>query len=283
MKGPRHPGNGASSDGRSPWLKGTDVEGVIPPGRRLGDAHQKRTSRWSAAGVHGVTPPGRPADSPASRWSSGQGKRSKTRSKQAPPPDVMASRGRHAFTSAIFDDAHDPDDLAAFLEELSRFVGERRPRPELAESFRDLIIQSRAPYEIVVAFTILSSIVGSNAALRRRYALALERGAKAFYNLAYRLNKSVSLPRGLAPETLDPLFFDLPELSYEVPYAYAVDAFCQQIELLREEGEGSKRDQALVAEARRLRARFIERRTYGDRPLRDLFPWDDADGHDPGP
>lgn len=258
------------------------MQGIVPPGRRLGD--DSRPSRWSASGVRGVVPPGKldPRESPTVQWAkrleakkAAKVKANRAAARRAEPveaPEIDWMRPMAGFIPALFADAGDPDDLEAMLEELSAFISEHRPSIPLAESFRELLTQSSAPYELVVGFTVLSAIIGRSTQLRRRYALALERGAKAFFNLARRLNPTVKPPRGLAPETLDPIFFDLPDIALDVPFAYATDAFCRQIELLRE--DELPRDRALVEHASHLRRRFIERRAFGDRPLRDLFPWE---------
>lgn len=285
MKKP--PGQGR--EGASPqsrWQRGTDVRGIVPPGRRFSEKEERRTTRWSASGVRGVTPPGnaRPEDSPTSRWAE-RGRLEKQRAHRANKKALEATKARPGeataeldltrpmagFVPAVFDDLHDPDGIKAFLESVNETITTHRPPVPVAESFKELINQSRAPYELVVAFTILSAIIGKSTHLRRRYALALERGAKAFFNLARRLDPEVKVPRGLAPESLDTLFFDLPDIAMQVPFAYATDAFCRQIELLRE--DDPTRDADLIRGAQALRKRFIERRAFGDRPLRDLFPW----------
>lgn len=283
MRSPR----GGPRGGRGPapepprWQKGTDVRGIVPPGRRL-DPEGTKARRWSASGVNGVVPPARPsASSPA--WLERPGsKKPRSKGKDAQRALDKARRGLEAetwdpgrpmagFVPAIFDDQLDPDNLAALLDLIRSFVENHRPDAARAESFSELIHQSHAPYELVVGFTVLSALVGKKANLRRKYALALERGAKAFYNLARRLKQEIKVPRGLAPETLDPIFFSLPDIALAVPHAYATDAFCRQIELLRESNPG--RDRELVEQAEGLRRRFIMRRTYGDQALRDLFPW----------
>lgn len=190
------------------------------------------------------------------------------RGEELPPLDL--GRPMAGFVPQVFADAGDPDGLEPLLSEISRFLTEHRPPPERAESFSSLLFQSRAPFELVLGFTLLSVLVGSRQDLRRRYGLALERGAKAFFNLARRLDPGAKIPRGLNPETLDPLFLDLPDIALQVPFAFVADAFCRQIDLLFEAEPA--RDRLLVEEALSLRRRFIERRAYGDRALRDLFP-----------
>ena len=286
-KPPKPPRGGGREPPPSRWQRGTDVRGVIPPGRRLAPEGERRATRWAASGIRGVVPPGgaRPEASPSARWTERDRKRAAARkaaralerARAAPEtsPELDLTRPMAGFVPAVFADAGDPDGLEAFLERVSAFVAERRPPVAVAGSFEELIHQSRAPFELVVAFTILSAIIGKSTQLRRRHALALERGAKAFFNLARRIDPGVRPPRGLAPETLDAIFHDLPGVATQLPFAYATDAFCRQLELLRE--DDPSRDRALLEEARALRRRFIERRAFGDRPLRDLFPWTPPD------
>ncbi len=272
----------------SPWLKGTNVRGGVPPGRRLGALYERRVNRWSASGVSGVTPPGnqRPGTGPAAQWMERSEKRDKQKtlkanqllmeakkaSKTIDLGDFDAMRPMAGFVPDVFDDLDDPDDLKAFLKQITDFISENRPSPETAENFKEFITQSHAPYEIIVAFTILSAIIGQSSALRRRYTMALERGAKVFFNLAMRLNPSVQPPRGLSPESSNSLFYDLPDSAYQVPYAFGTDAFCRMIELIRQDEEGY--DQALVEFTMALRQRFVERRSLGDQPLKRMFPWE---------
>ena len=244
----------------SPWLRGTGVRPTVSPGRRL-DTSDRRINRWSASGVRGVVPPGAASI-----------ERQKTSLRRRSSPPKTSPRPVAGFQPDVFNDRLDPDDLGAFLGALNRFIRSHKPQLERAENFRELIVQSQAPFEIVVGFTILSSIVGSNPDLRRRFATALERGAKVFFNLAKRLHpKSTTVPEDLAPESVDAIFHDLPDLALEIPFAFAVQAFCEQLELLAEGDQ--ERDRQLLLEAKDLRSRFIERRAYGDRALRDMFLW----------
>lgn len=274
----------------SPWLAGvTGVKGVVPPGRRL--ANEKRPTKWSASGVKGVTPPGSqdPGDGPAADWAE-KTKNDKAKSvkdnqrafdaaKQKAakhavsiPADFDPMRPMEGFVPDIFASLGDPDDMKAFLKQISDFVGELKTSPESAEDFGSLIIQSRAPFEIIVSFTVLSALVGKSSALRRRYALSLERGAKVFFNLGGRLKQDLKPPRGLIPETVDALFYDLPGTAYEVPYAFATDAFIRMAPLLR---DGSvEKDRSLATFMKDLYARYVGRRSFGDQALSGMFPLD---------
>lgn len=271
MRGRRPPRDGRSPPGigRSPWQRGTDVEGIVPPGRRLGDPTERRPTRWSASGVRGVVPPGGhgPGEGPSAQWA-----RKATLPKESKSGRSGAKATAHRDPRSLHE-LEDPTDLEAFLQEISRFIAQRKTPSVFSESFRELVTQNRSPYDIVVGFAVLSTLTGNDPQLRRANAAALERGATVFFSLARRLDPQASIPDGLALETANALLLDLPELAWAVPYAYGVDAFCRQIELLRE--DEPRRDRELVLEARRLRARFIERRTYGDRALRDIFEWND--------
>ena len=238
------------NESRSPWLKGVSgVEGIVPPGRRLSPITERRPTKWSASGVTGVRPPGKqkvgegPAAESAEVAEQKRTKREKASrraledarvkpralaGKQRTPAAFDAGRPVAGFKPDPFSSLRDPDDLKTFLEQISEFAKTIEAGEHAAESLGELIMQSHAPYEIVVAFTLLSVLIGKSAALRKRYTPPLERGAKTFFNLAGRLNKNVKAPRGLVPETMDAIFYDFPQTAYQVPYAYATDAFCDR-------------------------------------------------------
>lgn len=284
----------------SPWLKGVaNVKGIVPPGRRLSPTSERRPTRWSASGVTGVRPPGKQkvGENPGVAWADKEAKerakavksterkleQAKTGKKKPGPRGAEVEealfdplRPMAGFVPDAFADAADPDDLKAFLDRVSEFLGQNRPNPEVSEHFGQLIIQSHAPYEIVVAFTVLNGLVGKSTPLRRRYSLALERGAKTFYNLAMRMNGQVKAPRGLVPETVDALFYDLPPIAFQIPFAYATDAFLRMFDLLRD-GTDLELDRSLIEVSRELRRRFIERRSFGDQPLARMFPWEEPE------
>lgn len=283
---------------KSPWLKGVPgVKGVVPPGRRLGQPGDKRKTRWSATGVNGVVPPGnlKPGEGPAADWAKKRAKDNKTSEKKnrrafdeskraadrpqpvqpnsrRPEVDYDPMRPMAGFEPDAFADLKDPDNLQAFLQSINTFLADNRPDPTAAEHFGQVVNQSHAPFEIVIAFTILSALVGRSAELRRRFSMSLERGAKVFFNLAGRLNHQVKAPRGLVPETVDALFYDLPATAYQFPYAFATAALLEQLVLLRKEGDEDY-DRLLVDFAERQRARFVEGRSFGDQSLASLFPW----------
>jgi hypothetical protein len=268
----------------SPWQKGTNVKGVVPPGRRL-DPKAKRKTSWNASGVKGVTPPGtlRPEDSPTAEWAKQEAKerelkikanqRALEKAKLEKPHQQEAMRPMEGFVPDVFADLKDPSDMKSFLRRINEFLEQKKPSSDLSEGFASLITQSRAPFEIVVAFTVLSALVGKSTQLRRRYGVALERGAKVYFNLIGRLEKNVQVPRGLVPETVNALFYDLPQAAYQIPYAYATHAFLRMMELLRD-GANRETDRALLELGDELHAKFIAGRSLGDQALARMFPFE---------
>jgi hypothetical protein len=282
----------------SPWLVGVSgIKGVVPPGRRLSPVTERRPTKWSASGVNGVRPPGKlkPGEGPASEAADKLERKRALKEKAAKKEYDEAKRpaktkhddswgdewapfdkGRPSagFTADPFAELQDPPDIKTFLEIISDFAKTTKFGQHAAESLAEMIQQSHAPFEIIVAFTLLSALVGKDSAMRRRYTAALERGAKSFFNLAIRLDKKVKPPRGLVPETMDAIFYDLPSAAYQIPFSYSTDAFCRMLDLLRGERD---HELALMRFARGLYSRFIERRSYGDRPLKRMFPWDEPE------
>lgn len=264
-----------NDDERPPWYS-PGVDGIVPPGRRLGKPGDKRHAKWAAAGVNGVVPPGnqKPGDGPGARWVMGKEK-SKPKGKPIPRTasgSVDQGRPTAGFIPNVFADSDDPRNLKAFLDEIAAYFREHRPDDSALVHLSELIGQSHAPYEIIVAFTVLSTLIGPDTDLRNRYSWALERGAKAFYNLAMRLDNRVRPPRGLAPQRMDPLFYDLPPTAYKVPFAFATEAFLRMLELMRGD---IGHDRAMMRFARDLYLRFVEQRSFGDKPLADMFPWEE--------
>lgn len=287
-------------DRKSPWLRGVPgVKGVVPPGRRLGDPQQRRRNGWSASGVKGVVPPGNlsPGEGPSADWAKrradkhklaakqnqralDQSKRAAARAEAAkqavltrPNVEFDPMRPMAGFQPDVFADTGDPGDLKAFLQSINQFLADNRPAALAAEDFNQLVNQSHAPFEIVVGFTVLSVLVGRSAELRRRFSMSLERGAKVFFNLAGRLDGNVRPPRGLVPETVDAIFYDLPGTAYEMPYAFGTAALLEQLILLRKPDDEDY-DRCLLEFGVDMRRRFIEGRAFGDQPLDELFPWE---------
>jgi hypothetical protein len=274
----------------SPWLKGVaGVKGIVAPGRRLSPITERRATKWAASGVTGVRPPGKQniGDNPGADWAS-KGEKLKEKklkenqrklqqaqsAKKKKDDDTFdPQRPMAGFVPDAFADLKDPDGLKAFLDTLSAFIAEVKPSPDVADHFGQLVTQSHHPFEIIVAFTVLNTLVGKSTPMRRKHGLALERGAKVVYNLAIRMSADVKAPRGLVPETVDALFYDLPAVAYHLPFAYATDAFLRQMELLRE-GNDLELDRVIFEFATELRDRFIESRSFGDQSLGDMFPWE---------
>ena len=244
--------NKKDSEPQSPWLKGTGVTGVVPPGRRLSD--DRRPNRWSASGVNGVRPPGKrqPGEQMTADWAriskdnKAQKRKEmlkrfeKERSKKSASTESEGFdplRPMAGFVPDIFADLHDPDDVKAFLKVITDFLNENKPPEAVEMGFSELIRQSHAPFEVLIGFTVLSALVGRSVQKRRKYGPALERGAKVFYNLARRLNPGIKIPKGLVPETMDAIFYDLPDTAYQLPYAFATDAFLRSLELFRDHDE----------------------------------------------
>ena len=289
----------ADDDERRPW-DSPGVRGVVPPGRRLprrkpsvpdpsrrglrdverpsvADHRGQRKVAWAASGVKGVVPPGKLGigEGPATDWVMAKAKqRPKARPKPPPAKGSKAAPNAERPTVGFIPNvlADEPDSLKAFLDEIAVWIRDNRPDDSASTHLAELIGQSHAPYELVVGFTTLSALIGSDTAQRNNFAWALERGAKAFYNLAMRLDSKVKAPRGLAPQRLDPIFYDLPATAYQIPYAFATDAFVRILDLLRGE---LGHDRKLVRFARDLYERYVAQRSYGDKPLAELFIWDE--------
>jgi len=273
---------GRDDDDTPPWRQGVSgVRGVTPPGRRLPDKSH-RPNAWSASGVQGVTPPGHavPGQNTAANRAATHRKlqadlrtRRRQRPEKASDPNPSAPvRPAAGFMPDIFADIQDPPDLQDFLRLLSEFLDEHPPAEDALDDIEKLIAQSHAPFEIVVGFTMMSALVGKDEALREDFGESLERGAHAFFNLARRLNPHIRIPPGLSPQSVDALFYDLPDLALQVPFAFATDAFVRLMRLLRDPAD-EVYDELLLAFAVRLRRRFIDTRSFGDQPLTRLFPW----------
>jgi hypothetical protein len=69
---------------------------------------------------------------------------------------------------------------------------------------------------------------------------------------------------------MDALFYDLPATAYQVPFAFATDAFCRMLALLRGDEDC---DRALVQHATGLRDKYVEKRSLGGKALKELFKW----------
>lgn len=240
----------------APWRQRTPVKGVVPPGRKLSDEPRPRV--WLASGVIGVTPPGDSEGGPPRPAPRSNPKRS-------PPAGKKKANAKPSS----------PLPLQGLLDRLADYARENvEPSDVVLRDISREMLQTHAPFEIVVGFTLLSALVGTDEARRRDYHLTLERGAKAFYNLARRLDPKVRAPRGLVPQTLDPLFYDVPDMAYQLPEPFVVHAFAGQLEHLRSDPEHDRR---LMDFMRQLRRELVEGRRFGEQPLERMFPWREPD------
>ena len=260
------------------------VTGIVPPGRRLGDAGEKRRAAWSGTNVVGVAPPGNQAadEGPAVRWAVAKSKgldpnkreapggKKKSNKQVASTETFEPNRPTAGFVPDLSASDNDPKDLKTFLDLFAEEFKNNAIDDESAKQLSQLVGQSHAPFEILIGFTILTAWVGTDGAKRKAEQWSLERGAKVYFNLAKRLDPNVRPPRGLVPKTVDPLFFDLPASTFQMPYAYSVDAYLRIMELCRADHVRNKK---LVNFAHALYDRFIEKRSYGDRALTAMFPW----------
>lgn len=248
----------------SRWAEGTGVRGVVPPGRRLDG--QRKAGRWSASGVKGVALPHRAKPSAKPSWLEKPGQ------KRVQPKISARSRSTRspARLAEVFSDEFDPNSLAELLDQLRSFIEARSYEDEASERFSEIIIESRAPFEIIVAFTVLNGLIGSSKSRRRYFGPSLERGVKVYYNLALRLNPAVEVPPQVSTQPLDALFFDLADMALEVPYAYTADALAKVIDQLE-----FPLSQETIDFCKSMRERFIERRVFADQALRQVFPGPD--------
>ncbi|MFO0723873.1 MAG: hypothetical protein U1E65_08835 [Myxococcota bacterium] len=274
-KDPKKTG-GASGEPKSAW-GARGVKGVVPPGRRLAKPEEKRRARWSASGVNGIAPPGKqkPGEGPADAWAIAKDKGirpSQVGKKVAKGKELSPARPTVGFVPDLAVSAGDPKDWKSYLDLYADFFRDNPLQDDNAEALGQLIGQSHAPFPIMVGFTILSAWVGAEGDRRRTYQWALERGAKVYFNMAKRLDASVRPPRGLVPRSVDPLFYSLPQAAFQIPFAYGVDAFGHILELCRGD---TNYDRKLLRFFREMRGRFVEKRSYGDKEIATMFPWDE--------
>lgn len=258
----RHPKDSDPAGHDAPWRQRTPVKGVVPPGRKL--STEPRARIWHASGVQGITPPGSSESAPTNTPPKPTTRRARAEGK----PKGTAQSKSGAKPSS-------PLPLQGLLDRLAEHVRENvRATDEVLRDLSREMLQTHAPFEIVVGFTLLSALVGTDEARRRELHLTLERGAKAFYNLARRLDPKVRAPRGLVPQTLDPLFYDVPDMAYQLPEPFVLHAFAGYLELLKSDPEHDRR---LMSFMRELRQELIEGRRFGEQPLERMFPWREPD------
>jgi len=253
----------ADEDKPPPW-HANGVKGVVPPGRKLGKkSPAKAAAPWRATGVRGIRlDENRDEDEALDQWRMKRSAFKKPSQAKEPTRSKAPSKPKETKTEKP------GPNLKLFLDEIAAFFREHPPEQKSHEMLAELIGQSHAPYEITLGFTVLSALVGQDTEQRNKYAWALERGARAFFNLAMRLDKTVKAPRGLAPQRLDPLFYDLPATAFQIPYAFATDAFLRIIELVQ--GEHAH-NQAVNRFGKELYEKHIQGHRYGDQSLAELF------------
>jgi len=172
---PKKGSPGAPEAPKTPWTA-RGVAGVVPPGRRLGEAGEKRRATWSASGVAGITPPGnqKPGEGPAARWAIAKSK-GESPTKLAVPkkgkgePSLAPARPTAGFVPDLRAAEGDPKDLKTFLDLFAEAHSKIALDAETASQLAQLVGQSHAPFEIMVAFTWLSAWVGSDGARRKEY------------------------------------------------------------------------------------------------------------------
>jgi len=257
-----------AEDEKPPPWHASGVSGIIPPGRRLSKKSKTAaTPTWRASNVAGIRIDEGKFDADGDgAW------RMQRSSIQKPRPSVSSSRaaaGRRKPAKSKTDAIESTrPSLKSFLDEIAAFIRENPPASSSTEMMAELITQSHAPYEITLGFTVLSALVGQDQEQRNRYASVLERGAQVFFNLAMRLDKTVEAPPGLAPQRLDPLFYDLPATAFQIPLAFATDAFLRISELLEKD---VTHDRALFDFGQALYGAHILAHRYGDQALSELF------------
>lgn len=267
----------------APWRKGSGVQGVRPPERsRVRGRHEPA---WSASGVRGVTPPGSmPKDRrPRDLW-----KQHQTREREAAKQAMKRARKRTAgarsaeappFARPVaghLPQSHlDPCPVADFpqvFEELKCRLAQAELDEASAEEFAMVIRQSSAPFEVVVAFAVLTAAVQDRRSLRRQFGRELERGIECTFNLMERLGLEPEVPDEFEPERMDVLFFGFPDSGLEMPFAHLTVTLEHLIQLFEEDVA-----EAVVAPLiRELRASYIQGRSHGDQSLEEMFPAPDG-------
>lgn len=259
----------SNDDEDAPWrVKG--VKGIVPPGRRFSSHETAPSAPWRATGVRGVQIQKQeaPEDSTSRRWALARSSKPKRPQKKS---SALSSPQRKTPTQKKESAQTEDSALKIILDEVAEFFRNFGGSPKAEMSLSEVITQSQAPYEIIVAFTGLSTLVGQDYEKREQYAFALERGARAFFNMAMRLDDTMKAPRGLMPHKLDALFYDLPATAFQLPGAFVADTFSKLSELLVNDVEY---DHELYKAVRSLHEKYIEGQSYGDEPLNSIFPFE---------
>ncbi|MEE2902048.1 MAG: hypothetical protein VYC39_06940 [Myxococcota bacterium] len=256
------------NDDDAPW-RAKGVRGVTPPGRRFSREDGGRSAPWQATGVRGVQiqKPESSEQPPSRRWAMAHASRPERpkRKHLSGGPAQKKEPPRKKETSQ-----QDETSLKMILDEVAEFFRKFGGSHKAEVSLSEVITQSQAPYEIIVAFTGLSTLVGQDYEKRELYTFALERGARAYFNLAMRLDDALKAPRGLMPHKLDALFYDLPATAFQLPGAFVADTFGKLSELLVDDVDYNHE---LFTAVRSLYEKHIEGKSYGDEALTSIFPF----------
>ena len=257
------------NDDDAPW-RAKGVRGVTPPGRRFSNQDRGRTAPWQATGVRGVQiqQPESSEEPSSRRWTMAHASRPERPKKKhlAGAPARKKKELPRKKETAQLDETTLKNILDEVAEFFRRFGGSHKAEVSLSE----VITQSQAPYEIIVAFTGLSTLVGQDYEKRELYTFALERGARAYFNLAMRLDDTLKAPRGLMPHKLDALFYDLPATAFQLPGAFVADTFGKLSELLVDDVDYNHE---LFTAICSLYEKHIEGKSYGDEALSSIFPF----------
>lgn len=255
----------------SPWNRGTDVKGVVPPGRRLDPDQGDRRAAWQASGVRGVTPPGRqkPGDGPGIDFMHPRKQRSRPRAGPGTPQHGAAAKATGSAPSPM----HTGDEKGRLHAGMKPIAAHFRAHPPSASVTADVaawIRQSQAPYELAVGFAILSVATENDPALRRTHDAALRRGSAAFFRLSQLIDPKTRLPRGTNIALVESIFESLPVGADAMPFAYTVGALLRALPILQPE---TLNDQgALLDLAETLWRKHVLGQRVGDLVLEDRFP-----------
>ena len=256
------------NDDDVPW-RAKGVRGVTPPGRRFSTQDRGPRAPWQATGVRGVQikKPESSEQVSSRRWTMAHASKS-----ERPKRKHLSGGPAHKKEPARKKDSArlNENSLKNILDEVADFFRKFGGSHKAEVSLSEVITQSQAPYEIIVAFTGLSTLVGQDYEKRELYTFALERGARAYFNLAMRLDDTIKAPRGLMPHKLDALFFDLPATAFQLPGAFVADTFGRLSELLVDDVDYNHE---LFTAVRSLYEKHIEGKSYGDEDLNSIFPF----------
>jgi hypothetical protein len=185
---------------------------------------------------------------------------------------LKPGRATAGYMPKAFMDLRDPKGLAVLLTDIGLFLKEHPPDEEEAiDNLASLVVQSHDPYLITVGHVGLSSMIEGDADLEAEFEAVLVRGNTVMHYLLQRLDASHEAPEAFSDDGLQALFFGVPQIAWDLPFARTVDVFAQSLELLRNDRE---QDRNLVAYVQQLRRRYVIGRSYGDKSVEALFPWE---------